>query len=107
MPTSQEECDALGVTCQHGNSVVLRNHGLLTVGSTMQGALRRMYMLERACEVEVIARGLNEEAAPIEDDVVRQYGARAKQQRANPEYGMTYWKAALRQIEGKGTDWRQ
>ena len=32
MPTSDEECEALGVTCQGGNSVVLRNHGLLTVG---------------------------------------------------------------------------
>ena len=59
MPTSQEECDSLGVTCQIGNSVVLRNHGLLTVGESIQGALRRMYMLERACEVEVIARGMN------------------------------------------------
>jgi ribulose-5-phosphate 4-epimerase/fuculose-1-phosphate aldolase len=107
MPTSQEECDALGVSCQSGNSVVLRNHGLLTVGSTIPGALRRMYMLERACEVEVIARSLDEEAAPIEEDVIRQYGERAKQQRANPEYGLTYWKAALRQIEGKGIDWRQ
>jgi ribulose-5-phosphate 4-epimerase/fuculose-1-phosphate aldolase len=107
MPTSQEECDALGVTCQHGNSVVLRNHGLLTVGASIPGALRRMYMLERACEVEVIARGLDEEPAPIDPDVIRQYGERAKQQRANPEYGMTYWKAALRQIEGKGIDWRQ
>jgi ribulose-5-phosphate 4-epimerase/fuculose-1-phosphate aldolase len=107
MPTSQEECDALGVTCQDGNSVVLRNHGLLTVGASIPGALRRMYMLERACEVEVIARGLDEEPAPIDPDVIRQYGERARQQRANPDYGMTYWKAALRQIEGKGIDWRQ
>ncbi|HLM13917.1 MAG TPA: class II aldolase/adducin family protein [Reyranella sp.] len=107
MPTSQEECDSLGVSCQHGMSVVLRNHGLLTVGATIPGALRRMYMLERACEVEVIARGLDEDPAPIDPDVIRQYGERAKQQRANPEYGMTYWKAALRQIEGKGIDWRQ
>ena len=107
MPTSTEECEALGVTCQSGNSVVLRNHGLLTVGATIPGALRRMYMLERACEVEVIARSLDEEPAPIEEDVVRQYGERARQMRANPEYGMTYWNAALRQIEGKGIDWRQ
>ena len=107
MPTSQEECDSLGVTCQGGNSVVLRNHGLLTVGASIPGALRRMYMLERACEVEVIARGMNEEPVPIEPEIIRQYGERAKQQRANPEFGMTYWKAALRQIEGKGIDWRQ
>jgi ribulose-5-phosphate 4-epimerase/fuculose-1-phosphate aldolase len=107
MPTSDDECEALGVTCKGGNSVVLRNHGLLTVGESIQGALRRMYMLERACEVEVIARGMNEEPAAIEPDVIRQYGERARQQRAHPEFGMAYWRAALRQIEGKGTDWRQ
>ena len=107
MPTSQEECDALGVTCQKGNSVVLRNHGLLTVGSTVPGALRRMYMLERACEVEIIARGLGEEPGPIDPEVIEGYGKRAKAQRASAAYGEVYWKAALRQIEGKGTDWRQ
>jgi ribulose-5-phosphate 4-epimerase/fuculose-1-phosphate aldolase len=107
MPTSQEECDALGVSCQHGSSVVLRNHGLLSVGATVPAALRRLYMLERACEVEIIARGLDEEPAPIEDDVVQSYAARAKAQRASPEFGMTDWKAAIRQIEGKGSDWRQ
>jgi ribulose-5-phosphate 4-epimerase/fuculose-1-phosphate aldolase len=107
MPTSQEECDALGVTCQQGNSVVLRNHGLLSVGASIPGALRRMYMLERACEVEIIARSLDEEPVPIESEVIESYGTRAKAQRASPEYGMTYWKAALRQIEGKGSDWRQ
>ena len=107
MPTSQEECDALGVSCQQGSCVVLRNHGLLSVGATIPAALRRLYMLERACEVEIIARGLDEEPAPIEDDVVQSYAARAKAQRASPEFGMTDWKAALRLIEGKGSDWRQ
>ena len=107
MPTSQEECDALGVSCQQGSCVVLRNHGLLSVGATIPAALRRLYMMERACEVEIIARGLDEEPAPIEDDVVQSYAARAKAQRASPEFGMTDWKAALRLIEGKGSDWRQ
>lgn len=107
MPTSQEECDALGVTCQKGNSVVLRNHGLLSVGETIPGALRRMYMLERACEVEIIARSLGEEPGPIDPEVIEGYGKRAKAYRASPAYGEIYWKAALRQIEGKGTDWRQ
>ena len=104
---SQEECDALGVSCQSGSSVVLRNHGLLSVGATVPAALRRLYMLERACEVEIIARGLDEAPAPIEDDVVQQYAARAKAYRASPEFGMSDWKAALRLIEGKGSDWRQ
>jgi ribulose-5-phosphate 4-epimerase/fuculose-1-phosphate aldolase len=107
MPTSDEECEALGVTCQGGSSVVLRNHGLLTVGATIPAALRRLYMLERACEVEIIARGLDEEPAPIDPEVVRMYAERARQYRASPEFGEADWKAALRLIEGKGIDWRQ
>ena len=107
VPASDEECEALGVTCQGGSCVVLRNHGLLTVGATIPAALRRLYMLERACEVEIIARGLGEEPTPIDPEVVRMYGERAKQQRASPEFGMADWKAVLRLIEGKGTDWRQ
>jgi ribulose-5-phosphate 4-epimerase/fuculose-1-phosphate aldolase len=106
-PATQEECDALGVTCKHGDAVVLRNHGLLTLGATIPGTLRRMYMLERACEVEIIARGLGEEPSPIEPEVIEAYAARARQQRASPEFGMADWRAAVRQIEGKGTDWRQ
>ena len=64
-------------------------------------------MMERACEVEIIARGLDEEPAPIDPEVVRMYGERAKQQRASPEFGVSDWKAAVRLAEGKGTDWRQ
>jgi ribulose-5-phosphate 4-epimerase/fuculose-1-phosphate aldolase len=107
LPSSDDECEALGVTCQGGSSVVLRNHGLLTLGATIPAALRRLYMLERACEVEIIARGLGEEPASIDPEVVRMYGERAKQQRASPEFGVADWNAAVRLIEGKGSDWRQ
>ncbi len=107
MPASQEECDALGVTCQMGESVILRNHGLLTVGATIPATLRRMYMLERACEVEIIARGLGEEPEPIAQEVIDGYAKRIQAQRKSPEFGMADWRAAVRQVEGKGTDWRQ
>jgi ribulose-5-phosphate 4-epimerase/fuculose-1-phosphate aldolase len=52
---SQEECDALGATCAKGSCVVLLNHGLLTWGRDHPRALMRLYMLERACELEVMA----------------------------------------------------
>jgi len=107
VPTSQEECDALGVSCQQGGSVVLRNHGLLSTGATIPAALRRLYMLERACEVEVIARGLDEPPAPIEDDIIVHAGERMKAYRASPEYGVIYWKALTRLVDEKGTDYRR
>src|ERR1700712_657174 len=66
VPTSVEECEALGVTCRQGSCVVLLNHGLLTWGETIHGALMRLYMLERACEVELMARQMDEAPVVIE-----------------------------------------
>jgi ribulose-5-phosphate 4-epimerase/fuculose-1-phosphate aldolase len=104
---SHDESDALGACCQKGESVILRNHGLLTLGSNVQSALRRMYLLERACEIEIIARSLGEEPTPIEPEIVEDYAKRIKVKRASSEFGMADWRAALRQIEGRGMDWRQ
>ena len=39
------------------NHVVLHNHGLLAVGATIPGTLRSLYMMERACELELLSRG--------------------------------------------------
>jgi ribulose-5-phosphate 4-epimerase/fuculose-1-phosphate aldolase len=55
IPATAEECEALGESCKMGTCVVLLNHGLLTLGPTIPGAFERMYLLERACEVELIA----------------------------------------------------
>src|SRR5260370_3823694 len=77
MPTSQEECDALGVSCQNGSSGVLRNHGLLSAGTTIPCALRLLYMLERACESEIITSIHNDAPSPHEHEVYTYYHVRA------------------------------
>ena len=38
------------------NAMILRNHGLLTVGKTVRDAWTRMWMLELACKVQVLAQ---------------------------------------------------
>ncbi|WP_051380674.1 class II aldolase/adducin family protein [Bradyrhizobium sp. WSM1743] len=106
-PVTGEERDSLGESCRHGDALILRNHGLLTLGATIPAALRRMYTLNRACEIEIIARGLGEEPAPIARDVVEHYGRGMKKRRALPNFGVDDWRAALRQIKGRGADWRQ
>ncbi|MDF0498865.1 class II aldolase/adducin family protein [Bradyrhizobium yuanmingense] len=104
--TAHEEGEALGLTCQKGDSIILRNHGLLTVGATLQAALQRMYYLNRACEVEVIARSLGETPVPIESDVINSYAEGVKRRRSLPDFGVPLWRAAIRQINCRGTDWR-
>lgn len=107
MPTSQAECEALGVSCRQGNCIVLLNHGLLTLGPTIQGTLARMYMLERACELELISRQLGEPPVMVAQDVVDGIAAAMKKQRARPDYGHHDWQALLRVIDRSGTPYRQ
>ena len=107
VPASQEECDALGATCAHGSCVVLLNHGLLTWGETVHGALMRLYMLERACELELIARGLDEPPVMITDDVIGKAASRMKKLRATPDYGLMEFQGLVRAVDRKGAAYRR
>jgi ribulose-5-phosphate 4-epimerase/fuculose-1-phosphate aldolase len=106
VPTSQEECDALGVTCQKGSCVVLLNHGLLTWGETIHGALMRLYMLERACEVELMARSLDEPPVVIEPYVQERAKARMQKLRGTLEYGLMEFQGLVRTVDRKGAKYR-
>ena len=107
VPASQEECEALGRTCAKGSCVVLLNHGLLTLGETIHGALFRLYMLERACELELIARTLDEPPLIVDEYVQRKAAERMKKLRSTHEYGLHEWKGLVRTVERKGFDWRK
>ena len=106
MPASPEECEALGRTCAHGSYVVLLNHGLLTLGPTIHGALFRMYSLERACELELIARTLDAPPVQIDDYVVGKAAERMQKRRNTPEYGLVEWKGLVRTVDREGANYR-
>jgi len=38
------------------NCIILRNHGLLALGKTLPEAFMRLYFLQRACEVQILAQ---------------------------------------------------
>ncbi|MDT4848146.1 Methylthioribulose-1-phosphate dehydratase [compost metagenome] len=44
--------------------MVLRNHGLLTVGGSVQQAFLRMYYLEKACDIQIAAQAGGELVVP-------------------------------------------
>ncbi|MBX9701767.1 MAG: class II aldolase/adducin family protein [Acetobacteraceae bacterium] len=108
VPATEEECEALGRSLAGGGGcVVLLNHGLLTLGPTIAGAVMRLYMLERACELELIARQIDEPPVFIEEYIVRKAAERMQKRRAMPEYGVPEWLGMMRQAERKGFDWRR
>jgi ribulose-5-phosphate 4-epimerase/fuculose-1-phosphate aldolase len=107
VPATAEECEALGRTCAHGTCVVLLNHGLLTLGETIHGTLMRLYMMERACELELIARTMDAPAVQIDDHVVRKAAERMKKIRGTENYGLMEWLGLVRTVDRKGVDYRQ
>ena len=106
MPSSEEECEELGKSVQNGSCVVLLNHGLLTLGPTVPSTLKNMYMLERACELEIIARQLGEPPVLVDPKVVQGIGEAMKKARAKPDYGIQDWNALVRVIDRKGSPYR-
>ena len=107
VPATPEECEALGRSCQHGSHVVLMNHGLLTLGQTVHGALFRMYCLERACELELIARQLNAAPVQIDEHVIGKAAERMRKRRDTNEYGLAEWQGLVRTVDRKGADYRR
>ena len=53
--------------------MILRNHGLLTVGRTVAEAFARLYRLERACQVQVDA-GAAGTLRVLADDIAARSG---------------------------------
>ncbi len=78
--------------------LMLRNHGLLTVGPSVADAFLSMYLFEAACTIQVRAMaggtGLRPIAQPIIDNAMTQ----AKQV-TNAQYGSLAWPALLRKLE--------
>jgi ribulose-5-phosphate 4-epimerase/fuculose-1-phosphate aldolase len=108
VPATVEECEALGRSLKDGGGcVVLLNHGLLTLGETIAGSVMRLYMLERACELELIARQLDEPPLFIAPYIVEKAAARMQKKRPMPDYGVPEWQGMVRQAERKGFDWRR
>jgi ribulose-5-phosphate 4-epimerase/fuculose-1-phosphate aldolase len=52
--TELDERERLVADLGAKNSMILRNHGTLTVGASVPQAFLRMYFLERACEAQVL-----------------------------------------------------
>src|ERR1041384_7207972 len=74
---------------------------------TAPGALQRLYMLERACELELLARQMNAKTVIIEDRVVHAIGERIRAARDSDAYGLMEWQALVRTVEKNGADFRK
>jgi ribulose-5-phosphate 4-epimerase/fuculose-1-phosphate aldolase len=84
--------------------MILRNHGLLTLGETVREAFELMYYLDCACQIQIDAA-----AAGLENVQLMSQGAAdtAAEQFERPDRPSTHkdWPALLRLLERRGVDY--
>ncbi|MFF2850707.1 class II aldolase/adducin family protein [Streptomyces sp. NPDC058001] len=91
-------------------ALILRNHGLLTVGESAAQAFLRMYYLEKACEIQVTAQSggaaLVIPPAEICDYTARQLTGEAETDLEDPDAYTLAWSAMLRLLNRVSPDYR-
>lgn len=83
--------------------MILRNHGLLTVGKTIPETFARMYGMERACQAQIAAMACNAELNHLPPEVVEKAVAMYPPAR---RYGLLEWPALLRMLDRKDPSYR-
>jgi ribulose-5-phosphate 4-epimerase/fuculose-1-phosphate aldolase len=82
----------------HKTFLMLRNHGLLTVGDTVADAFQAMYLFETVCNIQVRALAGGGELIPVHPEII----ATARQQAAQVTRGMgssLIWPGLLRRLD--------
>ncbi len=85
--------------------MILRNHGLLTTGSSIADAFLGMYILQRACEVQIQALSGNREMTPIPAGIVDTIRQQAEQVTRGMG-GQLAWPGLLRKLDRIDTGFR-
>jgi len=86
-------------------NLILRNHGLLTCAGTVADAFLAMYILQKACEVQVLAQSGGGELIAVPRailDGVREASKAVLRQSG----GMIAWPGILRRLDRADPSWR-
>ena len=87
------------------NALILRNHGLLTVGASIPDAFIMMYALETACQIQIMAQSTGNDLVqvppPIVDGIMAQVEAVTKGMG-----GELVWPGILRKLERRDPSFR-
>ena len=105
MSTESEECERLSKSLGKNNVMILRNHGLLTCGTTIAEAFMLMYYLDRACknQIDTLSTGMK---INIPSDNIMEFAAG---QYDDPRFklGTHEWPALLRLLDDNKSIYNQ
>lgn len=83
------------------DAMILRNHGLLTCGPTIQQAFNTLYQLEMSCRAQVDTMAAGTKIVMPSDEVLK-HTAHLYQPGTRRPYGVLEWPAMIRLLEAEG-----
>ena len=84
---------------------ILRNHGLLTTAPTIADAFLLMYVLETACQIQILAQSGGTELVQVPEPVIAGIQAQAEQVTKGLG-GSLVWPGLLRKLERRDPSFR-
>lgn len=104
-----DERDRIAHSLAHNQALILRNHGLLTVGETIGEMFVLMYFLQRACEIQMKVMASNRPWQTVPDEI-RQAYRRQTGQSNDPTTdfrpGVNEWPALKRLLDDTDPSYR-
>ncbi|WP_299579636.1 class II aldolase/adducin family protein [uncultured Microbulbifer sp.] len=88
------------------NYMILRNHGLLTCAPTVADTFLAMFILQRACEIQVSALAGNPPLTPVPQGIVDKIVSEGDMVTGN-QGGLLVWPGLLRKLDRSDSSYRQ
>jgi len=103
---NDEEKPRLVADLGTNNAMILRNHGLLTVGGTIADAFLLMYVLETACQIQIMAQSSGGELIQVPSPIVE--GVKAQVEQVTKGLGgALVWPGLLRKLDRLDSSFRE
>ena len=88
------------------NALILRNHGLLTTGKSIADAFLFMYVLETACQIQLMAQSTGNDLIQVPQPIVDGIQAQAEQV-TRGLMGDLVWPGLLRKLDRMDPSYRE
>jgi ribulose-5-phosphate 4-epimerase/fuculose-1-phosphate aldolase len=105
LAVNEDEKPRLVVDLGDNTCLILRNHGLLTVGQSTADAFLAMYNLQRSCEIQILAQSGGSELISIRKPILDGIAAQAKVVTKGLGGGLV-WPGLLRKLDRIDTSYR-
>jgi ribulose-5-phosphate 4-epimerase/fuculose-1-phosphate aldolase len=106
LTTRPDECDRLVGSLGARNAMILRNHGLLACGGSIPEAFNRLWRMQRACDVQVLAAAMGGSVIPVPEAAARYSTAMVNACDPNDSTDQRVFAALQRRLDARDRSYR-